>query len=106
MQDGFTFQGLEAEIEGGSFGRVSGSIQGGKQVGNIAGRIAIEGIHEDGFRRVSSIDIRNLYGDVGYKANGGEDNLTFELTDNGLRRHRLRQRDAPWLRTQKSSLDV
>ena len=84
MQDGFTFQGAEAQIEGGSFGRIQGSFQGGKQVGNFATYLAIEGIHEDGFRQHSSVDIKRLYGDLGYKANGGEYHFNVGLADNAF----------------------
>ncbi len=82
MKDGFTFQGIEAEIQGGSFGRIEGSLQGGKQIGDFATYLAIEGIHEDGFRRASSVDIRRLYGDLGYRANGGEYHVNVGLADN------------------------
>ncbi len=44
--------------------------------------MAIEGVHEDGFRRSSSVDIRRLYGDLGYRANGGEYHFNVGLADN------------------------
>ena len=34
LKNGFTWQGLEADVSGGSFGQVQGEFQYGKQVGN------------------------------------------------------------------------
>ena len=82
MKDGFTFHGIESELQGGSFGRIEGSLEGGKQIGDFSTYLALEGIHEDGFRRSSSVDIRRLYGDLGYRANGGEYHFNVGLADN------------------------
>ena len=37
MKNGFTFDGFEAEIEGGSFGRRSGAAEYGGQLGDCVG---------------------------------------------------------------------
>ena len=84
MQDGFGFQGVETQLMGGSFGRIQGSVQAGKQVGDFAAYIAIEGVHEDGFRRDSASDIRRLYGDVGYKTDTAEFHLNVEFASNNF----------------------
>ena len=83
-KDGFAFQGVTTEIQGGSFGRIQGSVEAGRQVGDYATYIAFEGVHEDGFRRSSSVDIRRLYGDLGYRANGGEYHLNLGLASNSF----------------------
>ena len=37
MKNGFIWSGAEAEVRGGSFGRRAVTVQGGKQVDNVAG---------------------------------------------------------------------
>ena len=84
MQDGFGFQGVETTLMGGSFGRIEGSVQAGKQVGDFATYIAIEGVHEDGFRKQSQSDIRRLYGDLGYKTDTSELHINLGLASNSF----------------------
>ena len=40
MKNGFTWQGFEADLRGGSFGRAQASFQYGKQVGDFSTYIA------------------------------------------------------------------
>ena len=51
----------------GSFGRIQGSGQWGKQIDNYAVYGALEGLHDNGFRNFSPSDIRRFYSDVGYR---------------------------------------
>jgi outer membrane receptor protein involved in Fe transport len=67
MKDGFSYQGAEVNVMGGSFGRIQGSAQWGKQVDKFAVYGALEGLHDDGFRNFSQSDVRRFYGDIGYK---------------------------------------
>ncbi|MBD0275530.1 MAG: TonB-dependent receptor plug domain-containing protein, partial [Acetobacteraceae bacterium] len=67
MRTGFDFQGAEVDLSGGSFGRRALAAHAGKQVGNAAAYLAVEGLDEDGFRRFSPSRIRRLYGDVGWR---------------------------------------
>lgn len=85
MKDGFTYQGAEIDIMGGSFGRIQGSAQWGKQIDNkwaVYG--ALEGAHDNGFRNFSSSDIRRFYGDIGYRFGGNEFHVNMGLADNDL----------------------
>ncbi len=75
MKDGFNFHGTTLDIMGGSFGRAQSSLQWGKQVGPWSAYIAIEGIHDSGYRQYGASDIRRVYGDIGYKAERGEFHL-------------------------------
>ena len=56
MKDGFSYQGAEINIMGGSFGRIQGSAQWGKQIDNYAVYGALEGVHDNGFRNFSASD--------------------------------------------------
>lgn len=82
MKDGFTFQGTSIDVMGGSYGRVQSSLQWGKQVGNYAAYIAVEGAQDDGYRDFSGSQIRRLYGDVGYKTDSAELHLNVGAADN------------------------
>jgi outer membrane receptor protein involved in Fe transport len=82
MKDGFGFQGTSIDVMGGSYGRLQSSLQWGKQVGNYAAYIAIEGAKDDGYRDFSGSQIRRVYGDIGYKGDSAELHLSVGGADN------------------------
>ncbi len=82
MKNGFTWQGFEADLRGGSFGRAQGALQFGKQVGDYSVYLAAEGITDDGWRVDGSSEISRFYGDVGYRANGLETHLEVTAANN------------------------
>lgn len=82
MKDGFNFQGVETDVRAGSFGRIQGSVQAGQQVGNYAAYIAIEDIHDDGWRQFSPSDIRRMFADIGFKNHDAEFHANFTGADN------------------------
>ncbi|CAA2142471.1 TonB-dependent receptor [Hyphomicrobium sp. ghe19] len=82
MKDGFTYQGLETDARFGSFGRAQGSIQDGMRFGNWATYIALEDIHDDGYREFGTSDIRRMYADLGVRGDGSEFHINFTGADN------------------------
>jgi outer membrane receptor protein involved in Fe transport len=82
MKDGFNYHGAELDVMGGSFGRVQGSLQWGKQIDNFAVYGALEGLHDDGFRNFSASNIRRFYGDVGVKNDQSEFHINMGVADN------------------------
>jgi outer membrane receptor protein involved in Fe transport len=82
MKDGFSYHGAELNLMGGSYGRIQGSAQWGKQVDAYAVYGALEGVHDDGFRNFSPTDIKRFYGDVGYSKDGNEFHLNMGVADN------------------------
>jgi outer membrane receptor protein involved in Fe transport len=83
MKDGFNYRGTEVSMMGGSFGRIQGSAQWGRQIdNNYAVYGALEGVHDDGFRNFSSSDVRRFYGDVGYRNDVSEFHLNMGVADN------------------------
>src|SRR5215472_10223852 len=82
MKDGFTFQGVETDARVGSFGRRMGSLQAGARSGPVAAYIALEGIHDDGYRDRGSSEIRRMYADLGARGDGKEFHLNFTGADN------------------------
>jgi iron complex outermembrane receptor protein len=86
MKNGFTYQGKEFEVLGGSFGRIQSSAQAGFQDGNIAGYISADAVNDKGWRQFSSSSSRlnRLYFDLGTRGDKGEFHLAFTGADNQL----------------------
>ena len=82
MKDGFNFQGFESDARFGSYGRAQGSIQDGMRFGNWATYIALEDIHDDGYRDFGTSNIRRMYADLGVRGDGSEFHLNFTGADN------------------------
>ena len=75
MKNGFTWQGFEADIRAGSFYRAQEEIQYGKQVGPWSIYLAGTQINDGGWRTDGASQLTNIYGDLGYRANGFEQHL-------------------------------
>ncbi len=84
MKDGFSYQGAQVEVMGGSFGRFSTTMQVGKQVGDVAAYLALEGLRDSGFRLSSASTIRRFHGDIGVKVDTGEVHLNIGAADNAF----------------------
>jgi iron complex outermembrane recepter protein len=78
MKDGFTYQGGQAEVRGGSFGRRAIAAQVGGQQGNFAGYVSADVQHDDGWRQHSPSDVRRIYADIGWR--NGPDEWHVNLT--------------------------
>jgi iron complex outermembrane receptor protein len=72
LKNGFTYQGGELDLLGGSFAHYQGNLQYGVQSGNVAAYVAATGLHEGGWRDLQSSNLGNFYGDLGWRGNGGE----------------------------------
>ena len=84
MKTGFTWQGLETDIRGGSFGRIQNSTQAGWRSGRYSAYVALEGAHEDGWRDFTPSTVRRIYGDLGYRIDGSEFHLAVTAADNAF----------------------
>jgi iron complex outermembrane receptor protein len=84
LKNGFTYQGGELDLHGGSFGTFGGDFQFGKQSGNTAMYVAVSGLHQDGWRDLQSTDIENFYGDIGWRGNAGELHFNALLANSRL----------------------
>jgi outer membrane receptor protein involved in Fe transport len=78
MKDGFSYQGAEVDVMGGSFGRRQIGVEAGGSSGNAGLFIAAEGIEEDGFRDFSESEVKRVFADIGLKGSLAE--LHFSLT--------------------------
>lgn len=77
MRDGFNYQGAELDVRGGSFGRYQGALTVGANSGGWGGFMALEGIHDNGYRDFSPSRIRRMYTDIGAKGDGTEFHINF-----------------------------
>jgi iron complex outermembrane recepter protein len=72
MKNGFLWQGLTTQVMGGSYGRVSGLFEYGKQIDDYSLYITGDATHDDGWRYFSPSSLFRLYGDLGYRTPGNE----------------------------------
>ena len=79
MKTGFTYQGGEAEISGGSFGQRNFSLQYGQQFGSWAVYLAGRVLNEDGWRQFSPDSVQQFYTDVAKRG----DNYAFDVSFTG-----------------------
>ncbi len=84
LRDGFSYHGGEAEAFGGFFGRRQSSLQYGVQSGNVAAYVAATGLEEDGWRVASPSRLRQIYGTIGWRGDGGELDLDITAANNHL----------------------
>jgi iron complex outermembrane recepter protein len=75
MKNGFTWQGFEADVQGGRFGRVQGGMQYGAQKGDVALYVAAQAGKDDGWRFQSPSELARLYADIGWKGERSEVHL-------------------------------
>jgi iron complex outermembrane receptor protein len=84
MKNGFTYQGLDADARGGSFGRRAVSVQTGGQNGTIAGYLAADAINDNGWRDDSPSQLRRIYGDLGARGEQTEFHVAFTGASNNF----------------------
>ena len=84
LKNGFTYHGTEVRGAAGSFGRISSSLQHGQEIGNVGIYVAVSGLNDDGWRVHSPSRLRQIYADLGLKADKGEFHLSVVGADNHL----------------------
>ncbi|WPP05955.1 TonB-dependent receptor [Methylocella tundrae] len=72
MKNGFTYQGGEASLMGGSYGRVYGTLQYGKQYGDYSVYFATDALRDDGYRPFGAQNLQRAYVDIGYRTQDSE----------------------------------
>ena len=84
MKNGFTYQGGEFSVFGGSFGQVGSSVQYGRASGNTATYVAANVQHQGGWRDLQSSDVYQVYGDIGWRGDRAEVHLNIAAADTQL----------------------
>jgi iron complex outermembrane recepter protein len=72
LKNGFTYQGAELGLSGGSFGQRQGEFQWGHRTDSVAAYIAGTALHQDGWRDLQSTDLQNVFADMGWRGSHGE----------------------------------
>ncbi|KQQ37459.1 TonB-dependent receptor [Methylobacterium sp. Leaf125] len=75
MKNGFTWQGTEVTLLGGSDGRVAGGLEYGKVIGPWSFYFNGDGLNDRGWRLESPSTIGRIYSDVGYRTLDSEFHL-------------------------------
>ncbi len=76
MKNGFLWQGFETQMLGGSFGRVSGLFEYGKQTDDYSIYVTGDATRDGGWRYFSPSTLFRLYGDLGFRTPGNELHFT------------------------------
>jgi iron complex outermembrane recepter protein len=84
MKDGFSNQGFNSELAGGSFGQRGALFDYGRQVGNYAGYLAARYFDSDGWRQSSPDHIQQLYADVSARGERATLDMNFTGANNRL----------------------
>lgn len=84
LKNGFTYQGNEVSVWGGSFGRGAVSFQHGSRSDNVGLYVAGTKLAEDGWRKHSPSRLNQIYADLGVQADRGEFHFNFLGASNNL----------------------
>jgi len=82
MKNGFTYHGVNAEVSGGSYGRVGTTVEAGGENGNLSGYFTADAINDGGWRIDSPSTLRRMYADLGARGDQTEFHVTFSGADN------------------------
>ena len=84
MKNGFTWDGSELSLQGGSFGHGMATAQMGATAGDLSFYGAAEGVTDGGWRLHSGSDLARLYGDIGWRSGDSELHLVAAASQSGL----------------------
>ena len=80
MKSGLRFEGVDAQLSGGSFGNVQGDAEYGGRFGDFGLYLGAGALHDDGFRHHSPATLRQLYGDLAFQHGPLTLHLSIEAT--------------------------
>jgi iron complex outermembrane receptor protein len=84
MKNGFSYEGREAELRGGSYWRRAALAQVGMRRGDVAFYVAADALNDNGWRDRSASELRRLYADVGIRGDRSEFHLNFTGASNAF----------------------
>jgi len=84
MKNGFTFQGTEGVLSGGSFGRRSGTLEAGFNEGALGLYGAAQVLDQNGWRQFAHDSLRRYYIDVALHEGSGTMDLSYSRAQNQL----------------------
>lgn len=83
-KSGFSFNGTEAEVATGSFGRRSFEMEHGGSRGGFDWYLTLNRVEEDGWREASATDVRQAFAKVGWENERTDVDLEYIGADNDL----------------------
>ena len=88
MKNGFNFEGHQAEVSGGAWGRITTSVETGGNNGTFGWYANVSYFEEDGWRDLSESDALNVYAAASWRGTRSQADVGFqygdtELTGNG-----------------------
>ena len=84
MKNGFTFQGTDGELSGGSFNQRQGAVEFGANNGVFGIYAAARLLNQDGWRMFSQDSVRQYYMDMSFHPAGASIDLSYTRADNQL----------------------
>lgn len=75
LPNGFTYRGAEIDLMSGSYGRIHGLVQAGRQMGDFALFGAYSDAKDNGWQQHAGARIQQAHGDLGWRAGGNEYHL-------------------------------
>lgn len=84
LKNGFTYQGSEINVLGGSFGRGAVAFQHGQRIDNIGLYVAGTKLGEDGWRKHSPSRLNQIYADLGVQGEKSEFHFNVIGASNSL----------------------
>jgi iron complex outermembrane recepter protein len=84
MKNGFTHQGADAELSGGSFSQRQGAAEYGVNNGVLGLYAAARILDQDGWRLFAQDSVRQYYVDLSVRENGLSIDLSYTRADNSL----------------------
>src|SRR6516165_8685154 len=83
-KNGFTYHGVEGEVNGGSYGRAVASVQAGGETGNLSGYFTADAINDAGWRQDTPSSLRRVFADLGARGDQTEFHLSFTGANNSF----------------------
>jgi len=84
MKNGFTWQGEQASVQGGSYAHAMGTAQYGVVDGDFSFYGALEGVTDGGWRLHSNSDLGRFYGDAGWRFGDSEIHVVGSVSQSSL----------------------
>jgi iron complex outermembrane receptor protein len=83
-KNGYTYHGVEGEVNGGSYGRAVASVQAGGETGNLSGYFTADAINDAGWRQDTPSSLRRVFADLGARGDQTEFHLSFTGANNSF----------------------
>ena len=84
MKNGFTYQGFDATVSGGSFNQRQAQAEYGVNDGTLGAYIAVNGLKEGGWRHFAQDRVKQYYLDLSFHADPITSDLSYSRANNRL----------------------